>query len=81
MPDKEQYHSGLDLKSLALNFASALLFVLPLAMYFYPEFIQKEIAVVVMSFVVAVLVPPMGWMRPHPYSDMPGNLPYPRKKE
>ena len=25
---------------------------------------------------MAVITPPVGWMRPHPYSDMEGNVPF-----
>ncbi|KAG7367511.1 hypothetical protein IV203_030182 [Nitzschia inconspicua] len=75
----ENYHSGRDLKSLVLNIASCALFLLPLTMFFYPQFMKLEVGAVVLFMILALLVPPMGWMRPHPYSDMPGNRPYPRK--
>jgi hypothetical protein len=71
--------AGHDVKSLMLNFASCLLLILPLAMFFYPQFIKEEIGAVVVSMILALLAPPVGWMRPHPYSDKPGNRPYPRK--
>ena len=73
--------AGLDLKSLAINFASCVLFVLPLAMYLYPEYMKEEIGAVALSMCLSLLVPPMGWKRPHPYSDMPDNRPYPRKNQ
>lgn len=73
--------AGLDLKSLAINFASCILFVLPLAMYLYPEYMKEEIGAVAGAMFLSLLVPPMGWKRPHPYSDMPDNRPYPRKNK
>ena len=73
--------AGLDIKSLALNLASILLFLLPFPAYFYPEYIKEASAVVVGSLLVSVLMPPIGWRRPHPYSDDPTNYPYPRKGE
>ena len=73
--------AGLDLKSLAINFASCVLFVLPLAMYLYPEYMKEDIGAVALSMCLSLLVPPMGWKRPHPYSDMPDNRPYPRKNQ
>lgn len=71
---------GTDLKSLALNLASILLFILPFAAYLDKDNTKIYCGVVVGSFVVSVLVPPVGWMRPHPYSDIPSNKPYPRKE-
>jgi hypothetical protein len=73
--------AGHDVKSLALNLASILFFLLPFALYLYPELWQQEVGGVALVMILALLVPPMGWMRPHPYSDMPSNLPYPRKKD
>jgi hypothetical protein len=73
--------AGHDLKSLAINFASCILLILPLAMYLYPGYMKEEIGAVALAMVVSLLVPPIGWKRPHPYSDMPDNRPYPRKNE
>eukprot|EP00527_Entomoneis_sp_CCMP2396_P000336 CAMPEP_0198142788 /NCGR_PEP_ID=MMETSP1443-20131203/5481_1 /TAXON_ID=186043 /ORGANISM="Entomoneis sp., Strain CCMP2396" /LENGTH=80 /DNA_ID=CAMNT_0043805879 /DNA_START=122 /DNA_END=364 /DNA_ORIENTATION=+ len=69
------YTGGHELKSLVINLASFLLIVLPFGIYFYLEHAQTLIAVVAGSFALAFVVPPVGWMRPHPYSDMPGNRP------
>ena len=67
---------GHDIKSLALNLATSLLFFLPFALYFgEEEKYQLYCAVVVGGLVLSLLVPPVGWMRPHPYTDMPGNEP------
>ena len=73
--------AGHDLKSLALNLASTLLILLPFAMYFYSEYNQASIGAVVGSLLLSLLVPPVGWRRPHPYSDDPSNTPYPRKAD
>jgi hypothetical protein len=45
-------------------------------MYFYPNYQKEELGIVVISFGIAILLPPFGWMRPHPYTDIPGNTPY-----
>jgi len=92
--------AGTDAKSIAINLASLLLFVLPFALYYckVEEERQQEgeeettikvlvktngyyasIGVVVAAFAVAVLLPPVGWKRPHPYSDMPANRPAKKK--
>jgi hypothetical protein len=58
-----------------------LLMLLPFAAYYYSEHLQTAGAVVVGAFAIAVLIPPIGWRRPHPYSDDPSNYPYPRKSD
>lgn len=73
--------AGHDMKSLALNFASIVLFFLPFVVFFYSEHAQIAAAFVAGCMVIALLVPPIGWRRPHPYSDDPNNTPYPRKSE
>jgi len=76
MAAKKQYHQGHDIKSLVINFATTLLFLLPFALYFGEEEKGKlYIGVVVGFFLLALITPPFGWMRPHPYTDMPGNEP------
>jgi len=79
MADKN-YHQGHDPKSLALNLATLLLFLLPFALYHDyakndSQNVQMYMMVVVGSLVFSLVVPPVGWMRPHPYTDMPGNEP------
>lgn len=76
------YHKtkGHDPKSLALNLATLLLFLLPFALYHDyatndSQNVQMYMMVVVGSLVFSLVVPPAGWMRPHPYTDMPGNEP------
>ena len=73
---------GHDIKSLLLNLATFLLFMLPFALYYGEEGKEKlYCGVVVASMVVAIIAPPFGWMRPHPYTDMPGNEPLRFRKE
>jgi hypothetical protein len=67
---------GHDPKSLALNLATLLLFLLPFGLYFDAENSQLYIAVVVACLLFSLIVPPVGWMRPHPYTDKPGNEPW-----
>ena len=68
--------AGHDIKSLALNLAMSILFILPFAIYYYPEYLQEEIGVMVGGFVIAFLAPPYGVLRPHPYSDQENNKPF-----
>jgi len=76
MADKKHYHQGHDIKSLAINFATLLLFLLPFALYLGEEEKRMTYVGVVVGFLaLAVVAPPFGWMRPHPYTDMPGNEP------
>jgi hypothetical protein len=67
--------SGTDVKSVTINMASTLLLVLPFACYARREQCWLYIGVVAISFLIAFLLPPVGWKRPHPYSDMPENRP------
>lgn len=67
--------AGHDLKSLALNFASIILILLPFGLYGFQDYVKEQVGAVMLVFAVALVIPPMGWMRPHPYSDLPGNRP------
>ena len=74
--------SGHDIKSLAINFATILLFLLPFALYYGDEEKAKMYCGAVVVFLaLAIITPPFGWMRPHPYTDMPGNEPFRFRKE
>ena len=67
---------GHDVKSIAINFATTLLFLLPFALYLDDEDRSRYYAGIVVAFLaLAVFLPPFGWMRPHPYTDLPGNRP------
>ena len=68
-------YQGLDPKSIMLNLATIFLFLLPFLAYFDRENGMKYCQYVAGSMVLAFLVPPIGWMRPHPYTDKPGNEP------
>mmetsp|Transcript_11035 Transcript_11035/g.13294 ORF Transcript_11035/g.13294 Transcript_11035/m.13294 type:complete len:82 (-) Transcript_11035:598-843(-) len=72
---------GLDLKSIAINIASILFIILPIVAYLYQENARQLCGGVLAAFAIAFLLPPVGWKRPHPYSDMPNNYPYPRKND
>jgi hypothetical protein len=65
--------TGHDLKSLLINLASLLLILLPIAAYLDTERIKIYAGIVAASMVLAYVASPVGWMRPHPYSDMPEN--------
>mmetsp|Transcript_9909 Transcript_9909/g.14989 ORF Transcript_9909/g.14989 Transcript_9909/m.14989 type:complete len:83 (+) Transcript_9909:228-476(+) len=71
---KKQYHQGHDIKSLAINIATILLFLLPFALYFGDDH-KLYCGVVAIGLLISLVVPPVGWMRPHVYTDMPGNEP------
>eukprot|EP00977_Amphora_coffeiformis_P029059 scaffold38441_cov214-Amphora_coffeaeformis.AAC.1 len=66
-----QQNAAYTLKSYALNLASYMLFAWPFVAYFSYETPYASILAVVA--VIVLLIPPMGWKRPHPYSDQPGN--------
>ena len=68
-------YQGLDPKSIMINLATIFLFLLPFLAYFDRENGMKYCQYVAGSMVLAFLVPPIGWMRPHPYTDKPGNEP------
>jgi hypothetical protein len=76
-----RYTAGHDIKSLLINLASFLLIILPAEMYYYPEYKNEEYMVVGASFLLAFLAPPYGFLRPHPYSDLPGNKPFAPRME
>ena len=40
------------------------------------ENVQLYIGIVIGGLLLSLIVPPMGWMRPHPYTDMVGNVPF-----
>lgn len=73
---KKQYHQGHDIKSLAINLATIILFFLPFPLYFGEGDQAKQYTIAMAaSFLLALVLPPFGWKRPHPYTDMPGNEP------
>lgn len=62
-----------NLKSILLNVLSCLVFAWPFVAYLAPNL--KYWPWVAGGAFVALSMPPMGWKRPHPYSDMPDNRP------
>jgi hypothetical protein len=69
------FSASLDLKSLALNLASFIIFFFPIGCYFYTEYIRHMLAVIGVWSMIAYLTPPIGFLRPHPYSDSSTNRP------
>jgi len=69
------FDTGIDPKSLVLNLASSMLFFMPILMYLKMEYFVPYVQATVGVFALAFIVPPVGWLRPHPYSDLPGNKP------
>ena len=65
--------NGTDIKSVMINIASILLFFLAFAVIFYREQTMLWIGIVAGVYAIAFLLPPVGWKRPHPYSDYPEN--------
>ena len=67
--------SGHDVKSLLLNLWSITVFLMPFALFFLQDNDHRLIytGVTVTSTLLALGYPPMGWKRPHPYSDQPEN--------
>lgn len=62
-----------DVKSIFLNIASTVLILLPFAAYLDQERIVMWVGIVAGVFAITLLIPPLGWYRPHPYSDMESN--------
>lgn len=62
-----------DLKSIVLNILSLVLFLFPIGCYFYADQIQTMALTVGVCLLIAFVTPPVGFLRPHPYSDMPSN--------
>mmetsp|Transcript_37736 Transcript_37736/g.69709 ORF Transcript_37736/g.69709 Transcript_37736/m.69709 type:complete len:81 (+) Transcript_37736:174-416(+) len=73
--------TGRDLKSLALNLATILFFFLPIVCYLDRPNAWNYVGISGAAIVLSILVPPVGWLRPHPYSDFPNNKPYPRRDD
>jgi hypothetical protein len=80
--------AGTDIKSVLLNVSSISFFILPFIIYYLSKRQEADlpfsvtvgysgaVAVAILLYAVAYITPPMGWRRPHPYSDDPTNLPH-----
>eukprot|EP00934_Nitzschia_sp_Nitz4_P004123 Nitzschia sp. Nitz4//scaffold5_size260463//124895//125292//NITZ4_000981-RA/size260463-processed-gene-0.382-mRNA-1//-1//CDS//3329555337//4113//frame0 len=79
MGSDDDYSTGHDMKSIAINIATTLVFLVPFVAYFNNPILVKFCLVAVVGLSIAYVVPPVGYRKPHPYSDDPNNLPYPRK--
>jgi hypothetical protein len=55
-------------------------FLFPFGCYFLPEHLNGMTVVVALWLVASFLTPPMGFLRPHPYSDIPSNRPLLKRK-
>ena len=55
--------------------ASSVLFLLPIGAYFDGERLTMYASIVAGTVLIALLYPPVGYMRPHPYSDFDYNRP------
>lgn len=61
------------LKGVAINLCSAMIFSCPLLIYFGDlnrRSIEKLMMSVFATLVVVIAIPPRGWKKPHPYSDL-----------
>lgn len=65
--------SGHDQKSLLINLFTTLLFLSPIPWYLQTASFQTLVIMNIFIFGVAILYPPVGWLRPHPYSDFERN--------
>mmetsp|Transcript_19742 Transcript_19742/g.24358 ORF Transcript_19742/g.24358 Transcript_19742/m.24358 type:complete len:80 (-) Transcript_19742:329-568(-) len=75
---EKKYHQGHDIKSILINIATAICFILPIAIYLNRESMQTYFMVAGGSLFLAMLAPPIGLYRPHPYSDWERNKPWPK---
>eukprot|EP00636_Phaeomonas_parva_P005469 CAMPEP_0118863646 /NCGR_PEP_ID=MMETSP1163-20130328/8440_1 /TAXON_ID=124430 /ORGANISM="Phaeomonas parva, Strain CCMP2877" /LENGTH=89 /DNA_ID=CAMNT_0006797673 /DNA_START=143 /DNA_END=413 /DNA_ORIENTATION=+ len=64
---------GLSAKALFINIWSTLTFLLPIVLLVKPELLQTAGAAWVGLGCVTLLVPPIGWLKPHPHSDFDHN--------
>jgi hypothetical protein len=67
--------AGHDIKSLLINLATFLFFLLPFGLYYFQDYQKEQYIIVGLGFLIAFLAPPIGCLRPHPYSDIPSNKP------
>lgn len=78
---------GTDFKSVLLNISSIVFFIFPFVAFFVSQYngfsindknniYGATIAATLAFYVLAYIAPPIGWRRPHPYSDDPTNVPF-----
>ena len=78
---------GTDIKSVLLNASSIAFFFFPIVAFFGTQYrglsvedknriLGGSIATLMALYALAYIAPPIGWRRPHPYSDDPTNVPY-----
>eukprot|EP00558_Chaetoceros_sp_UNC1202_P013160 CAMPEP_0197241028 /NCGR_PEP_ID=MMETSP1429-20130617/7174_1 /TAXON_ID=49237 /ORGANISM="Chaetoceros sp., Strain UNC1202" /LENGTH=82 /DNA_ID=CAMNT_0042700789 /DNA_START=98 /DNA_END=346 /DNA_ORIENTATION=+ len=78
---KKNYHQGHDIKSLLLNLALTLSFILPVAIYIKREFTKEFCMATAAAAFIATIAPPFGFYRPHPYTDWEGNTPFKLRRD
>lgn len=72
---------GHDIKSLTLNLATLMFFIIPFVIYLNPpETTRKYLFAVAGILSIVFLIPPLGFYRPHPYTDWDGNTPFIARK-
>lgn len=55
------------------NITCIFVFILPLVAYWANSYLSYVGIASIVSYGIAYILPPIGWKRPHPYSDMPEN--------
>jgi hypothetical protein len=80
--------AGADFKSVLINISSIAFFLLPFTLYFLYKKEEQDlpvsrttayygiVATPLLLYCVAYFAPPVGWRKPHPYSDDARNVPY-----
>lgn len=75
------------MKSVLLNVSSIVFFIFPFVAFLVSQYngfsiddknniYGATISITIGLYVLAYIAPPIGWRRPHPYSDDPTNVPY-----
>ncbi|CAM9943700.1 unnamed protein product [Ascophyllum nodosum] len=61
------------IKSVLINLWSIMTILFPIAIIVRPDLLWDLVMVWAASTSVMLVVPPLGWIRPHPYSDFEWN--------
>ena len=70
---------GTDIKSIFLNIASIFIFLIPFIIYYMYEYMYHYFGITMIIYFISYILSPIGWKRPHPYSDMTSNRTVGRK--
>jgi len=71
--------SGHDVKSLLWNLTMSFIFLCPLPLYSGHLNLNQVLLAILVLYFFSYMKSPIGWKRPHPYSDDPANR-LPKKK-